>query len=177
MVKTSVKMAKHCHGSVEETGDETDVSPAAAGLLLKLRASVRRRVCSIPQRFSASQGKSLEEEPKGSAVLEVRGGAGNEDQQQTVSFGQDPSDSNDAETIPPSQLASGGGKRKGRAAVDAARVGVLFSGGLDSVVLAAMLAEAGGRGEGVSGEEGQASMAAAVPEGEAIDLINVCFDR
>lgn len=54
----------------------------------------------------------------------------------------------------------------GSAAVPA-RVGVLFSGGLDSVVLAAMLAERGGDGDG----------GPAVPEGEAIDLINVCFDR
>lgn len=45
-----------------------------------------------------------------------------------------------------------------------ARVGVLFSGGLDSVVLAAMLAYRGA-------EEGSV-----VPEGEPIDLINVCFD-
>lgn len=45
-----------------------------------------------------------------------------------------------------------------------ARVGVLFSGGLDSVVVAAMLAEEG-------------AGPAAVPRGEAIDLINVCFDR
>lgn len=49
--------------------------------------------------------------------------------------------------------------------VATARVGVLFSGGLDSVVLAAMLAEAGGERR------------PAVPKGEAIDLINVCFDR
>lgn len=54
----------------------------------------------------------------------------------------------------------------GSAAVPA-RVGVLFSGGLDSVVLAAMLAEGGGDGDG----------GPAVPEGEAIDLVNVCFDR
>lgn len=51
------------------------------------------------------------------------------------------------------------------APVATARVGVLFSGGLDSVVLAAMLAENGG-GRGPT-----------VPKGEAIDLINVCFDR
>ncbi|CAN0403398.1 unnamed protein product, partial [Hapterophycus canaliculatus] len=53
----------------------------------------------------------------------------------------------------------------------AARMGVLFSGGLDSVVLAALLAEKG-RGQGTGGSAGPA-----VPEGEAIDLVNVCFDR
>ena len=52
-----------------------------------------------------------------------------------------------------------------RTAPVASRVGVLFSGGLDSVVLAAMLAEEG---------DGRRP---AVPKGEAIDLINVCFDR
>ncbi|CAN0398408.1 unnamed protein product, partial [Scytosiphon promiscuus] len=54
--------------------------------------------------------------------------------------------------------------------IPAARVGVLFSGGLDSVVLAALLAEEAG-GQGTGGSAGPA-----VPKGEAIDLINVCFD-
>lgn len=67
------------------------------------------------------------------------------------------------------QGSCGGGDAAGGVAESpvVARVGVLFSGGLDSVVLAAMLAEAGGEGE----------RGPAVPEGEAIDLINVCFDR
>lgn len=65
------------------------------------------------------------------------------------------------------QFMSGRSHSNGRSAPVPARVGVLFSGGLDSVVLAAMLAEGGGDGDG----------GPAVPEGEAIDLINVCFDR
>lgn len=70
-------------------------------------------------------------------------------------------------TVEGAQVMAGSGHFDGGSAPVSARVGVLFSGGLDSVVVAAMLAEGGGEGRG----------GPAVPEGEAIDLINVCFDR
>lgn len=66
-----------------------------------------------------------------------------------------------------SVMMSGRCARDDASLIPRARVGILFSGGLDSVVLAGLLAEAGGK-------EGRESP---IPPGEPIDLINVCFDR
>ncbi|CAM9361722.1 unnamed protein product [Chrysoparadoxa australica] len=59
-----------------------------------------------------------------------------------------------------------------------ARIGVLFSGGLDCVVLAALLAEDGTAGKREEGTHGAAAQGEPLlPYGTAIDLLNVCFDK
>lgn len=144
-----------------------DVSQGALGLLSALRASIRRRVCTIPchstHATTCAQGADgipagREHGPQPKDPMERE--HGNE------------STSRRGHAVNASRLSGGpvshrivSGDRDGDIHV-AARVGVLFSGGLDSVVVAAMLAETGVNEE-----------APAVPEGEAIDLINVCFDR
>ncbi|CAM9253418.1 unnamed protein product [Phaeothamnion confervicola] len=148
----------------DAAGASCDVSVAAAGLLAALRLSIRRRVLTVPAAQVAA-----------------------------------------APVFDSSATGAGSGGSPSAASDAPARVAVLFSGGLDSVVLAALLAErprkddhaddnsgsgvgggcgGGGSGGGSSGDGGgssgfgdEAFWEPAIPEGEPVDLINVCFDR
>ena len=184
------------------------MSPAAAGLLARLRDSIHRRVRTVPYSAIPTTPRVSPVDVMQRCPREKRGNSGG-----TAATGTH-TDSRDGheEAAQPGAQDEGGvraaavgrqgdadraglrdasaaaaaaaaaasaetreGSRGGSrspservqtvAAPIASRVGVLFSGGLDSVVLAAMLAEEGGGGR------------PAVPKGEAIDLINVCFDR
>lgn len=122
-----------------------------------------------------SQDGHEEEEGEEAAQPEAEGGGGSRAAAVGRQRGGDSALKDAAATAAPaadteiSEGSQGVGAPEGTASraapVVASRVGVLFSGGLDSVVLAAMLAEEGG------------GRRPAVPKGEAIDLINVCFDR
>ncbi|CAM9435194.1 unnamed protein product, partial [Sphacelaria rigidula] len=179
-------------------GDGVEVSPAYVGLLEKLRESIRSRVRTIPQPSShavnqevrassgvgqresaASEGKNLDHFSKNqftdipeSLISDRAESASLEGNVSWNSDAHEESFKGDRVHQQAKPLAAGsvtetsGEHNDGE--LDAgdnipARVGVLFSGGLDSVVVAAMLAEEG-------------AGPAAVPRGEAIDLINVCFD-
>ena len=146
------------------------MSLAAMRLLARLRDSVDRRVRTIPPSETRSRAGGICVSREGEKDLSVdsmpaRGGsrAGEKTETEDVNLSER------------SGFDDGGGIHSAgqSSAADEdpvglpARVGVLFSGGLDSVVLAALLAEAGGR-------EGRGPT---VQPGEAIDLINVCFDR
>lgn len=180
-----------------DDGGGSAVSAAAVGLLERLRDSIRRRVCTIPhpasRRFdrrhraasgddgtvcnsSSSTGCREEAKPQGFrefAESEKPGpgnGLGNalhaEDAGASATDTRPQRARNDDAAGGAAATASREIPAAAAAAAAAARVGILFSGGLDSVVLAALLAEEGAEGR-----------APAVPKGEAIDLINVCFDR
>ena len=182
---------------VEEEGEEETVKPngglirpAAAGLLARLRDSIHRRVRTVPY-STTTPSPPLDDvmhcslfgsgTARGPGEIDSRDGHEEAAQPETeggggtiaASVGRERGDDKSlkdaaAATAVTCEGSRGVGAPEGavsRAAPVASRVGVLFSGGLDSVVLAAMLAEEG---------EGRKP---AVPKGEAIDLINVCFDR
>lgn len=183
------------------------ISRTAEGLLAKLRGAIRSRVRTIPYPASrvaacteTPYGSTTTMQPRNATAVHLsapqsRGGRGQSEPGgdsgtmktslggiEEAVIGEEDGDRRAGGAVGGLVDAAGGvdrcagglqGSRDGDAeeAVAAspvvARVGVLFSGGLDSVVLAAMLAETGGEGGG----------GPAVPKGEAIDLINVCFDR
>lgn len=181
--KVSAKMG--CVSAREQAVpcDEVLLSPAAAGLLSKLRGSIYRRISNIPY-FNAPRGLGVErggrhllatsdsnvkrtaEESQhtGEAAPETEPGDSPTQTTMRGAPGLDGGTENDTSSL---QFSHGDTGVTVEVVPIPARVGVLFSGGLDSVVLAAMLAEGGNEG-------GKGS---AVPEGEAIDLVNVCFDR
>lgn len=141
------------------TGEEI-VSRAAMGLFSKLKDSIHRRVHTIPS-SAAPRAVWYERGDDCIDTGDVDVGAANQETRREVATTAISSSEvarvvNDSDKMEP--MSDG---------PVVARVGVLFSGGLDSVVLAAMLAERWGGTE----------RAPTVPEGEAIDLINVCFDR
>lgn len=140
--------AEKGRGAAERRG----MSPAAATLLSRLRDSIDRRVRNIP---SSVENKAMPFAGVGEG--EEGRTEGTQDAILAGSWGFDGG----------SVMMSERGAVNDASMVPRARVGILFSGGLDSVVLAALLAEAGGR-------EGRGSP---IPPGEPIDLINVCFDR
>eukprot|EP00903_Cladosiphon_okamuranus_P015321 g14154.t1 len=177
--------AKPSNGPEAEGETAGDMPPAAAGLLARLRDSIQRRVRTVPYptyTTPTASPRDVTRRPRrteggggGTArgtgiVLQgghdkaAQGGAQGEGGMRAAAVGRQGNAGKDAETC--DESSRGGGPfecvASGFAPV-ASRVGVLFSGGLDSVVLAAMLAEEGGGRP-------------AVPKGEAIDLINVCFD-
>ncbi|CAM9967587.1 unnamed protein product, partial [Ectocarpus sp. 8 AP-2014] len=169
-----------------DDGGGSAASAAAAGLLERLRDSIRRRVCTIPhpasrrfdRRRRAASGDDGREEAKPQGFREFaeseKTGPGNGLGNALHAKDADASATDTRPQRARNDDAAGGAAATASrespaaaaaAAAAAARVGILFSGGLDSVVLAALLAEEGAEGRGP-----------AVPEGEAIDLINVCFD-
>ncbi|CBJ28319.1 conserved unknown protein [Ectocarpus siliculosus] len=169
-----------------DDGGGSAASAAAAGLLERLRDSIRRRVCTIPhpashrfdRRRRAASGDDGREEAKPQGFREFaeseKTGPGNGLANALHAEGAAASATDTRPQRARNDDAAGGAAATASrgspaaaaaAAAAAARVGILFSGGLDSVVLAALLAEEGAEGRGP-----------AVPKGEAIDLINVCFD-
>lgn len=156
------------------------ISEAAEGLLVKLRSAISHRVRTIPyptsQIAGVGQGHTDRSGVEGArktglgGVREAVVGDGEGDKQPETTVGGLVNPEGGVDGLFGGLQGSCGGSVDGAVVASpaaVARVGVLFSGGLDSVVLAVMLAEAGeGAGRGP-----------AVPEGEAIDLINVCFDR
>ncbi|CAN0330863.1 unnamed protein product [Ectocarpus sp. 12 AP-2014] len=168
-----------------DDGGGSAASAAAPGLLERLRDSIRRRVCTIPhpasrcfdRRRRAASGDGGREEAKPQGFQEFaeseKPGPGNglgnalhaEDAAASATDTRPQRVRHDGAAGGAAATASRGSPPAAAAAAAAARVGILFSGGLDSVVLAALLAEEGAEGRGP-----------AVPKGEAIDLINVCFD-
>lgn len=171
--------AEKVYLSAGERADSLDekhgISSAALGLLSKLRDSIHRRVRSIPYHGALRVLPCAEEknvclqpnrgkvEAKGGTLRKMKGAVvdGAKSEETVVKSGVERYTENGL------NCPQGDGCMASAVVSLPARVGVLFSGGLDSVVLAAMLAE--GSGEGGRGP--------AVPIGEAIDLINVCFDR
>ncbi|CAM9789093.1 unnamed protein product [Scytosiphon promiscuus] len=181
-----VRREREAGRSPKSTGTGTRMSAAAAGLFARLRKSIRRRPGGSRGILGREQDDT-EEANKGDGVNENRHGTQQARPEDGVSDGDaggPPSgeapagDTTGIDAHAEASSPSDGCSRPSRRTrsglteptidpaatptdrtpvpIPAARVGVLFSGGLDSVVLAAA--------------------GPAVPKGEAIDLINVCFD-
>ncbi|CAN0040905.1 unnamed protein product, partial [Discosporangium mesarthrocarpum] len=147
---------------------------ASVGLLKVLRQSIHRRVCSIPCHPDLVTNEKLASEALGAPLQGFSSPATTSVREMSAEnptiAPQPPPSLSPSTSSPPLPVVEARDKVAATESewlhLTPARVGVLFSGGLDSVVLAALLAEVGG-----DGSEGPA-----VPPGEAIDLINVCFD-
>jgi hypothetical protein len=162
---------------------------ASALLLAALRQSVYRRISTIPVRTTTTAGGS-------SIVAECSSSSGDSHNAATAdsidstvnsttttaagadisSAALDLTDSSNSTTTAAGD--SDAPVDKLQLQLQPARVGVLFSGGLDSVVLAALVAECNGLLTSSSSYASNSSCSNGAGESPiaAIDLINVCFD-